>query len=201
MREAFALSHPMQVVINAASLSNEEGGSPDLKNMLSADHVVMLDGDGTYPSEHIYDVVTALEDGADVVMGSRLLGEIADGAMTRLNMVGNLILSTAASVLYLQPCSDLCTGLWGFRSAALRRLSLDSQFFDLEAEMFAEAVKNHLRIREVPISYLPRDGETKLVPIKSGAMIMKKLCERRLLNARVPAIPISEEPIGTPVHH
>jgi glycosyltransferase involved in cell wall biosynthesis len=184
VRQAFSLSHPQQVVINALKLKDDVQGAMDaMKSFLDSDYIVMLDGDGTYPPSHIYDMVISLEAGNDVVMGSRIMGKIEPGSMSPLNLLGNLILSTIASLIYLHRISDLCTGLWGFRTSALRLLSLDSLAFELEAEMFAEAVKTGLRINEVPISYLRREGESKLVPIKSGAMILVKLIERRLLTA------------------
>jgi hypothetical protein len=64
-------------------------------------------------------------------------------------------------------------------------MDLDSEKFELEAEMFAVSVRNHLRIKEIPIFYYPREGETKLVPINSGLMIFQKLIERRFTMARV----------------
>jgi len=184
VRQAFSLSHPQQVVINVLKLKGDVQGAMDaMKSFLDSDYIVMLDGDGTYPPSYIYDMVISLEAGNDVVMGSRIMGKIEPGSMSPLNLLGNLILSTFASLIYLHRISDLCTGLWGFKTSALRLLSLDSLAFELEAEMFAEAVKTGLRINEVPISYLRREGESKLVPIKSGAMILVKLVERRLFTA------------------
>ena len=184
VRQAFSLSHPQQVVINALNLKMDvEAGLNAMTSFLDADYIVMLDGDGTYPASYIYDMVISLESGNDVVMGSRLQGKIEPGSMSSLNLLGNLILSGIASILYLRHVSDLCTGLWGFRTSSLRLLSLDSLAFELEAEMFAEAVKNGLKIDEVPISYLAREGESKLVPLKSGAMILVKLMERRVFTA------------------
>lgn len=184
VRQAFSLSHPQEVVLRA--LSTNQGVQNDLSSLsalLDSQYLVMLDGDGTYPSNYVLDVVHTLESGCDIVMGSRFKGEIRSGAMSRLNYLGNLGLSAVASVIYLHPCSDLCTGLWGFRLDAIRSMSLDSVRFELEAEMFAVSVRNRLRIKELPIIYLPREGETKLVPINSGFMIFRKLIQRRWVGA------------------
>jgi dolichol-phosphate mannosyltransferase len=151
--------------------------------MRDAKYLIMLDADGTYPPEHILDIMEALEKGADVVMGSRFLGTIAEGAMTKLNQFGNTVLSDIASLLYQQRCTDLCTGMWGFNAKALEVLELDSRHFELEAELFAESSKKGLDIVEVPIAYLPRKGETKLVPLQAGFAILDKLLERRFFNA------------------
>lgn len=164
VRQALALCHPDDRENGEARISCE--GSTAMRD---AKYLIMLDADGTYPPEHIVDIIDALEKGADVVMGSRFLGTIADGAMTGLNRLGNTVLSDAATVLYQQRCTDLCTGMWGFNAKALEELELDSRHFELEAELFAESAKKGLGIVEVPISYLPRKGETKLVPLKAAS--------------------------------
>jgi dolichol-phosphate mannosyltransferase len=150
-----------------------------LTTLLDSQYLLMLDGDGTYPSHYLKDVVDTLERGNDVVMGSRFMGKIMPGAMSKLNYLGNLVLSGTASFVYMHPCTDVCTGLWGFRLDAIRAMSLDSERFELEAEMFAVSVRNHLRIKEIPITYYPREGDSKLVPMNAGTMIFRKLLERR----------------------
>jgi dolichol-phosphate mannosyltransferase len=180
VRQAIALCDPREVVPKVLALT---GGLcakfSDLASMLDAKYLIMIDADATYPPRYIPDVISALEAGADVVMGSRFKGNIAEGAMTPLNHFGNIVLSDIATLLYQHPCTDLCTGMWGFNAHALRTLELDSKHFELEAEMFAETVKKGLRLDEIPINYLPRAGETKLVPLKAGVTIMTKLMERR----------------------
>lgn len=179
VRQALALCHPDDRDHADIGRSSCEGSTA----MRDAKYLIMLDADGTYPPEHIMDIINALEKGADVVMGSRFLGTIVDGAMTGLNRLGNIVLSDAATVLYQHRCTDLCTGMWGFNAKALDVLELDSRHFELEAELFAESAKKGLGIVEVPITYLPRKGETKLVPLKAGFSILDKLLERRFFNA------------------
>lgn len=184
VREAIALCDPKEVVPEVLSL--QSGRCYHLDNLsvfLDAKYVIMLDADGTYPPRHIIDFVKTLGSGADVVMGSRFLGEIADGAMTGLNHFGNIVLSDVASLLYQHQCTDLCTGMWGFTAQALRTLELDSRHFELEAELFAESLKKGLKVEEIAITYLPRRGETKLVPLKAGFAIFSKLLERRFWSA------------------
>jgi dolichol-phosphate mannosyltransferase len=101
-----------------------------------------------------------------------------------VNVVGNIMLSGIATLLYVKPVTDLCTGMWGFNTEALRNMKLDSTHFDIEAEMFAESAKNDLRIGEVPIAYLNREGESKLIPMEAGFMILRKLVQRRFLTAK-----------------
>lgn len=124
------------------------------------DFVVMLDADGTYSPDAIPRVIALLARGdADIVMGDR---RILPGSMTRVHRVGNALLSLGASTLYGKRVADLCTGLWGFRVDALRRLPLRANGFELEAELFALSARLGLRIRHTPVDYLPRTGTSKL---------------------------------------
>ena len=146
-------------------------------------YFVMLDADGTYPAEDIPRFVEALQAGEDVVLGTRLRGAVADGAISDLNRLGNRLLSALASLLFGVPVSDVCTGMWGFREDAVRRFGLVAQGFDLEADLFASACERSIRLREIPISYGRRIGAPKLVPVRTGLSIAWRLLMRRL-NAR-----------------
>lgn len=142
--------------------------------------VVMLDADGTYPPEMIPGFAAALEEGVDIVMGSRFLGHIEDGAITELNRIGNRLLSRFARLLYGVPVTDVCTGMWGFRTEFLRRFGLAARGFDLEADIFASACRLNARISELPIMYHRRVGQPKLIPLRTGLLIAWRLLISRL---------------------
>ena len=132
----------------------------DARPAFRGDFIVMLDADGTYAADAIPRVVELLAIGeADVVMGDR---RPLHGAMSAVHRAGNAALSLGATLLYGRRVADLCTGLWGFRAAALMLLPLRSKGFELESELFALSSRLHLRIRHTPVDYLPRRGESKL---------------------------------------
>jgi dolichol-phosphate mannosyltransferase len=135
-----------------------------------ADYVIMVDGDDTYPIELATEMTRLLKTN-DVVIGSRLKGTIEPGAMTKLNVVGNTLLSLLARMLFGSHISDVCTGFWGFRSDTVRRLGLVAQGFDLEADMFAECVIKGYSITEIPIAYRARQDRPKLSSINDGLKI------------------------------
>jgi dolichol-phosphate mannosyltransferase len=145
------------------------------------DYLVMLDADYTYPAGKIPELLSHLDRGADVVIGSRIDGAIEEGAMRPLNVLGNRFLSFLASTLYGQRTSDVCSGMWAFGPRAKDVLSLNSRGFELEAEMFAQAVKNGLRVKEVPIAYRRRVGEQKLANFSDGLSIAAKLVRKRFV--------------------
>ena len=149
---------------------------------ITADYAVMVDGDDTYPIEMATQMICLLKK-YDVVIGSRLKGTIEPGAMTRVNVVGNTLLSLLAWVLFRVYISDVCTGFWGYRSDAIRRLDLAAPGFEIEANMFAECVRNGLRIAEIPITYRARKDRPKLASLRDGIKIGLFLCKRRLQQA------------------
>lgn len=148
-------------------------------DVAKGDYVIMLDADATYPARAIPAFVGLLDQGYDVVMGSRFAGVIEPGAMKPMNRFGNHGLSTLASLLYGRRCTDVCTGMWGLRRDVVRELDLSSTHFEVEAELFALSAKAGLRMVEVPITYGRREGVTKLGSVTDGVKIAAALLRHR----------------------
>ena len=143
--------------------------------------LVMLDADSTYAPNEMLRLLKHLDQGEyDVVIGSRLRGDIQPGAMSRVNWIGNHILTWFAVALYRVFISDVCTGYWAFRRGAIQKMSLNSTEFEIEAEMYAACATEGLRMSEVPISYAPRIGDSKLGSVGDGVRILRKLLVRRM---------------------
>ncbi|MFX0206010.1 MAG: glycosyltransferase family 2 protein [Candidatus Hodarchaeota archaeon] len=150
-------------------------------DILDSDFLIMMDADNSYPCCEIPTFLESLEKGADVVMGSRFMGHIEDGAMSDLNRAGNRILSFMASRLFNVKTTDVCTGMWGFNRKAKDNFRLNSHGFEIEAEMFAQAAKGNLIIHEVPINYTKRHGYAKLVSLDCGMKIAFKLIRKKFI--------------------
>jgi glycosyltransferase involved in cell wall biosynthesis len=146
---------------------------------LNADVVVMLDADGTYNPNEMSRLLKRLAN-HDVVIGDRLNGDMGPDAMTRTNYVGNHLLTWFASALYGSATCDVCSGYWAFSRTAIERLMLNSVSFEIEAEMFASMVHQHVAFTYVPISYRARLGDAKLGSTADGWNIFRKLVTRRL---------------------
>lgn len=150
-------------------------------DFLRSDLVIMLDADNTYDPRDVMPMLPLLEDGHDVVMGSRMLGQMQVDAMTSRNRLGNRLISSAASVMYGQRVSDLCTGFWGFKGHVLRDLTIDARGFELEAQLFSRCMRSKYVVGEVPISYGRRsEDETKLRSFSAGARILWTLIAERM---------------------
>lgn len=146
---------------------------------LSGEFVFILDADFTYPATHIPEMLEKLEDGYDVVIGSRLKGRMKRGAMSRLNLVGNRLLALMVNVLYGTRISDPCTGYWGMRQEVIRGLRLDAVGFEIEANMLTEIARDGCRITEIPIQYRRRSTPPKLSSLRDGFKIGKMLLRKR----------------------
>ncbi len=147
---------------------------------VKADYVFMLDADYTYPATYICDMLKLLQDGSPVVIGSRLNGHLEKGAMSRLNLIGNYLLTFMASVLYRTKTTDLCTGYWGMRGEVISNLKLSANGFQLEAELFTQLARRGYRIAQLPICYRRRASPPKLNSLNDGIRIGWKLITNRL---------------------
>ncbi len=147
--------------------------------LTEADFIFMLDGDYTYPAGYITQMLELLRDTYPVVIGSRLKGQIEKGGMSRLNLIGNRLLTLMANILYGAKLSDLCTGYWGLRGEIVPNLDLLADGFDFEAELYSQVAKKGYQIGEVPIYFRRRKSPPKLNSIRDGLKIGWALIIRR----------------------
>jgi glycosyltransferase involved in cell wall biosynthesis len=125
--------------------------------------LVMGDADDTYPLNELTEFVERLDDGDDLVIGSRFKGTIHGDAMPFLNrFVGNPILTGMLNVLFGVKVSDAHCGMRAVRAEALPVLDLHSTGMEFASEMVFKAYRRGLTVSEVPIDYYPRVGESKL---------------------------------------
>ena len=141
------------------------------------DFVIFLDGDGSYSFDGVRKVISNLEQGADVVSGSRFLGhKRRPKGMSLMHNFGNHFLSLISSIRNRRKISDLCTGLWGFTGDSLNIISIQSRGFDLEAEIAGLVRKEGLTHIEVPVEWSQRKGgASKLRSIRDGAIILMRI--------------------------
>jgi hypothetical protein len=126
-------------------------------------YLVMGDADDTYPLAELPQFVDRLEDGDDLVIGSRFKGTIHGDAMPFLNrFVGNPALTGMLNVLFGVKVSDAHCGMRALRREALPVLDLHSTGMEFASEMVFKAYRRGLTVSEVPIDYYPRVGESKL---------------------------------------
>jgi glycosyltransferase involved in cell wall biosynthesis len=126
------------------------------------EYIVMLDADLTYDAAELPRFVEALEDGGEVVLGNRM-EQIHPGAMPWLHRrVGNPVLTGLLNSFFGTEVKDAHCGMRALRREVLPRLDLRTSGMELASEMVIRAAKLDLDIRQFPIEYRPRHGESKL---------------------------------------
>lgn len=139
-------------------------------NEAAGDIIVMGDADGTYPFAKIYEFIQPILNGdAEFIMGSRLKGEIKKGAMPVLHKyIGNPFLTGVLNALFSTGISDAHCGMRAMTQEAWHKLDLKTAGMEFASEMVIEASRQKLKIAEVPITYYPREGESKLSSFSDG---------------------------------
>jgi hypothetical protein len=146
----------------AATLPIRRGGGMalrvgyDIALRLGADIVVTLDADGQHlPEELPVLIAPIVEDRADHVNGSRMLGDFERGPMIR--HAGVHFFSWIVTILTGQRITDISSGYRATRAQTLRKLILvQDQFWS--SEITIEALRQRARIVEVPVTFLTRRG-------------------------------------------
>jgi glycosyltransferase involved in cell wall biosynthesis len=146
----------------------------------TCDVLVLMDGDGTYPTESIVPLVTSLTaDRLDFISGCRFPLENS-AAMHSMNRLGNMALTAAAAILFLTPLRDSQSGMWVFRRHVLDQIRLESDGMPLSEEIKIEAIRRwSIRFEERHIPYHPRTGEVKLVMWRDGLRNLVHLARLR----------------------
>lgn len=134
--------------------------------------LVFLDGDfSSLPSE-IPALVNPIQSGeADLVQGSRVLGHIAAGAMPVQQRFGNWIASRLMNFLYGSRITDLGP-FRAIRKSLLSTLNMREMTYGWPTEMTVKAQRRGARIKEVPVSFHPRQaGHSKISSTLRGTIL------------------------------
>ncbi|MEM9592674.1 MAG: glycosyltransferase family 2 protein [Acidobacteriota bacterium] len=135
------------------------------------DIVVFLDADYSDHPEELPEVVRPiLEDRADLVIGSRILGRRQRGALLPQARAGNLVACTLIRLLYRHRYTDLGP-FRAIRWEALEQLEMGDPNFGWTAEMQVKALRHGLRVVEVPVSYRKRVGVSKITGTLKGTVL------------------------------
>ena len=132
-------------------------------------YLVIGDSDDTYDFARIEMFLKPLREGAELVMGSRFSGKVLPGAMPKLHQyLGNPVLTGILNLLFRAGVSDAHCGMRAFTRDAYEKMKLQTTGMEFASEMVINATKANLKITEVPITYYPRKGESKLNSFRDG---------------------------------
>ena len=162
-----------------------------LANIDPCDIVVFMDGDfSDHPEEMPLLVQPIVNNQADLVIGSRIAGNHLPGSLTTCQRLGNALACSLIKLFWRQRFTDLGP----FRAArltAFRTLNVADPNFGWLIEMQIKAVRAGLRLLEVPVSYRPRIGQSKIshrprAVIGAGAKIIGTILLYALTGAGQP---------------
>jgi dolichol-phosphate mannosyltransferase len=130
------------------------------------DVLVEMDADGSHRPEELPRLLTALENGADLALGSRWVtgGRVVNWPKTRelLSRGGSLYSRLALGV----GLRDITGGYRAFRRDTLEGLGMDevaSQGYCFQVDLAWRAVRSGCRVVEVPITFVERElGASKM---------------------------------------
>lgn len=120
-------------------------------------YIIMGDADDSYDFSNIEGFVEKLNEGYDVVMGTRIKGKIEKGAMSFLHRLGTPIMTGILNLFFRVGISDVNCGLRGFTKEAFKKMNLKLGGMEFASEFIVKAAKKRLKIAEIPIT-LHKDG-------------------------------------------
>lgn len=137
---------------------------------MNPDVIVFLDGDySDRPAELPLLLAPITEGHADITLGSRLAGPRIPGALPWHSALGNRLAAGLISHLFQQRITDLGP----FRAAradVLRILALEETTYGWAVEIILKGALRGFRIVEVPVSYHPRIGKSKISGTMRGTL-------------------------------
>ncbi len=160
-------------------LEKKKGKGTAMRAGLSAatsDYIIFLDADYSHNPREIRQMIERLEEGYDLVHGSRFMPGGGSADLTPFRFLGNKLFVWLTNFLHGTNYTDVCYGYIGFRRDALTRLPLVAKNMEIEPDVLVSAHKAGLRMIEVPSFERRRySGHSKLNVLRDGWRIFWRI--------------------------
>ena len=153
--KALVYSHPKNYGLAETFITEVE---KSLK--LGADVIVHIDADTQYKPEEIPLLIKEIENGYDLVLGSRFKGTIESMPFTK--KFGNIAFSKVISNVTGTDISDAQTGFRAFTKEVAEKIKITSGHTYTQ-EQIIRAVREKFRIKEVPVYFAKRGDKSRLI--------------------------------------
>lgn len=147
--------------------------------MSSADVVVMVDADSTYPADRVLELITpVVSREADMVVGDRISGgSYHEQNERRFHEIGNRLMESTINRVFRGSLHDILSGYRAFSKPFVATYPVMASGFELETDLSIHALDKRLRVVEVPIDYRerPAGSASKLNTFRDGARVLMTL--------------------------
>jgi len=138
--------------------------------------VVTMDADGSHRPEDIKCLIAPLMSGADVVVGSRFIGNRGRDSTKKLHIFGNKLFNLLIGILTKRYITDSQTGFRAFKKKVFEEIEITCQGYDVETELTVKTLKNGYIVREEPVTFEKRkNGCSHINPLRDGIRIFKTI--------------------------
>ncbi|MDP9292101.1 MAG: glycosyltransferase family 2 protein [Verrucomicrobiota bacterium] len=140
----------------------------------NSDHLIMVDGDDTYPAEEAPKLIAALESqGGDTVVGRRVSSEQA--AFKAAHTWANQALAQLIEAIFRTPCGDLFSGYRLFTRAFYRNVPMLATGFEVETELSIQTIDKGFVQRDADINFRsrPEGSFSKLSTFRDGFRVLR----------------------------
>jgi glycosyltransferase involved in cell wall biosynthesis len=142
---------------------------------IDADWYVLVDGDDTYPAESVRDMLVAIRDGADMVVGDRLSnGTYSQENKRNFHGFGNSLVRILVNIIFKSRLKDIMSGYRVFSRDFVKNYPVLVGGFQLETDMTIFSLDRDFVIREIPIVYRdrPKGSFSKLNTFSDGMKVL-----------------------------
>lgn len=152
-------------------------------NHASGKYILMGDGDDSYNFNQINLFYHKIQEGFDMVIGTRLKGTIHKGAMPFLHRyLGTPVLTALVNIFWGLGISDSQCGMRIFKKESLNKIQLDCDGMEFATELLIKSASEKWKIFEIPIE-LCKDGRNRkphLRPWRDGLRHLKLILKTKL---------------------
>lgn len=141
------------------------------KKAMKNDIIVFLDGDySDFPQEISSLIAPIINSGAELVIGSRAMGERQPGSMLFQQIAGNWLATRLIKLFFHASFTDLGP-FRAIRWEALQKIGMKDKTYGWTVEMQIKAAKLKLNFAEIPVSYRKRIGISKVSGTINGTIM------------------------------
>lgn len=141
---------------------------------IEAECYILVDGDDTYPAEAAPELVSAVMNGGDLIIGDRLSSTYFTENKRPFHNSGNVLVKNLINRFFKSDIKDIMTGYRAFSYEFVKTFPVLSQGFEIETEMTIHALDKNFSIVSIPIQYRdrPEGSQSKLNTYTDGFKVI-----------------------------